>query len=113
MKRTHQLILFVILLAFAASASADTLYWYYVDCDGVATFTDRDSVPQQYRGDAELKVGTGLFDYSKTTVDTFPFVAATQAPSPSTSSVAPPVVVIRSENPVEVNRYHAEDLYRP
>jgi hypothetical protein len=103
------------MLFIATSASADTVYWEYVDCDGVRTFTDRDSVPVQYQGEAELHVGGPLSEYERFTVDEFVktplLVPTTQAP---TSSVAPPVVIIQSSpDPVNFNRYHAEPLYRP
>jgi len=92
---------------------ADTIYWEYVDCDGVRTFTDRDALPDLYKDSAELRVAGPLVDYDRLTVDAAPFVATTTAPTPSTSSVAPQVVIIQSESPVQINRYHAEPLYRP
>jgi len=93
-------------------ANADTVYWYYEDCDGVATFTDRDQVPLQNRDDAKIYVTGPIEDYERYTSDKSPFVPAAQTPTPPTSTAVAPVAS-PSRVIVDINRYHPEPLYRP
>lgn len=93
-------------------AHADTIYWEYVDCDGVVTYTDRDPVPA-YRDEAILVTTDGLENYRYYTRDDSPFVPAAQTPStPKTSSDVAPAAS-PSRVIVDINRYHPKELYRP